>query len=600
MQPLGPDDPRHLGDYRLLRQLGAGGMGQVYLGRTPGGRTVAVKTVRPELARDETFRARFRHEVAAARQVGGAWTAPVLDADTEGPQPWVATGYVAGPSLSSAVHQHGPLPGATVRLLGVGLAEALAHVHGLGLVHRDVKPSNVLLTLDGPRLIDFGIARALDATTKLTQTGHVIGSPGYMSPEQAQGRPAGPAGDVFSLGAVLALAATGRQPFGEGVGSAVLIYRVLHEQPDLGALDRSLRDVILGCLAKDPAARPTPEQLRSQLDPQGTAGARLGRSSWLSAELSAAVGRAAVQLLDLESDAPATAAAPPVAPPTAPRAAPPAPVAPPIPTAVPITTSPSTPAPTGRYQPSVTAPVPPGPAHAQPVPYGYPVRSGPAAPGPVAPGPVAPAVPTAVPTAPTGRRGRGVRLAALVAAGVVAVALAGYGIVTWGKDDKDGASSASGTHATTNPPVAGAPAVGTTPPAAAPDTGDPTTPSPEPSDRSMPPSVVPPAFLGTWEAEHAGADGKGKLSVLVGESWIGYTFAAQVRLTGSGGGYCSGAWTLTVATKTQLRYTSRLTDSNTMQCGTNGERILDLQSDGNLRYSVAGGNATPLVLHKVS
>ncbi|GHF35237.1 serine/threonine protein kinase [Kitasatospora xanthocidica] len=581
MQPLGPDDPRHLGDYRLLRQLGAGGMGQVYLGRTPGGRTVAVKTVRPELARDETFRARFRHEVAAARRVGGAWTAPVLDADTEGPQPWVATGYVAGPSLSSAVHQHGPLPGATVRLLGVGLAEALAHVHGLGLVHRDVKPSNVLLTLDGPRLIDFGIARALDATTKLTQTGHVIGSPGYMSPEQAQGRPAGPAGDVFSLGAVLALSATGRQPFGEGVGSAVLIYRVLHEQPDLAALDQSLRAVILGCLAKDPAARPTPEQLRSQLDPDGTAGARLGRSSWLSAELSAAVGRAAVQLLDLESDAPAPAAAPP------------APVVPPIPTAAPIPAAPATSAPTGRYQPSVSAPVPPGPAHSQPVPYGYPVRSG----------PVAPARPTAVPTAPTERRGRGLRLAALVAAGVVAVALVGYGIVRLGNGDSDGSSSAGGgssASATTNPPVAGAPAAGTTPPAAPPETGDPTTPSPEPSDRSMPPSVVPPAFLGTWEAEHAGADGKGKLSVLVGESWIGYTFAAQVRLTGSGGGYCSGAWTLTTVAKTQLRYTSRLTDSNNMQCGSNGERILDLQPDGNLRYSVAGGNATPLVLHKVS
>ncbi len=209
-------------------------------------------------------------------------------------------------------------------------------------------------------------------------------------------------------------------------------------------------------------------------------------------------------------------------------------------------------------------------------------------------------------------------------AGAVAVALAGYGIAKLGNgnSDGDGSSSANGARATTNPPAAVAPAVGTTPPAAAPGTGGPTappaaqspsdspspepspepsdSPSPEPSDGSMPPSVVPPAFLGTWEAQHAGGDGNGKLSVLVGESWIGYSFAAQVRLEGSGGGYCSGAWTLTVVGKTQLRYTSRLISSNNMQCGTNGERVLDLQQDGNLRYSVTGGNATPLVLHKVS
>ncbi|MFE7561377.1 serine/threonine-protein kinase [Kitasatospora sp. NPDC057500] len=283
MQPLESDDPDAVGGYRLLRRLGAGGMGRVYLGRTAGGRTVAVKVVRGELAEDAEFRARFRQEVEAARRVGGAWTAPVLDADTEGAHPWVATGYIAGPALGGAVRQYGPLPESAVRTLGAGLAQALEHVHGLGLVHRDVKPSNVLLTLDGPRLIDFGIARALDAATGLTRSGFVVGSPGFMSPEQANGRPVGPPGDVFSLGAVLAYAATGVHPFGEGVSAAVLLYRVVHEEPDLAGLDGPLRSIVLGCLAKDPAARPTPRRLGEWLDPDDAAVGRLGRDGggWL-------------------------------------------------------------------------------------------------------------------------------------------------------------------------------------------------------------------------------------------------------------------------------------------------------------------------------
>ncbi|MEU8511968.1 protein kinase [Kitasatospora sp. NPDC048722] len=302
MQALGSDDPRQVGAYRLLRRLGAGGMGRVYLGRTAGGRTVAVKLVRGELADDAEFRARFRQEVAAARRVGGAWTAPVLDADTEGEQPWVATGYVAGPALGTAVRDGGPLPEAAVRALGVGLAEALAHVHGLGLVHRDVKPSNVLLTLDGPRLIDFGIARALDAAGGFTQSGYVVGSPGFMSPEQANGQGVGPAGDVFSLGAVLAYAATGVHPFGEGVSAAVLLYRVLHEQPDVPGLSGPLRSIVLDCLAKEPSDRPTPQQLRARLDPEGTAALRLRQGGWLPPALAAGVGRSAVELLDLEGE----------------------------------------------------------------------------------------------------------------------------------------------------------------------------------------------------------------------------------------------------------------------------------------------------------
>lgn len=265
MEPLGSDDPRQIGDYRLLRRLGAGGMGRVYLGRTAGGRTVAVKVVRAELADDPEFRARFRQEVEAARLVGGARTAPVLDADTEGPRPWVATGYVAGPALGAAVRRFGPLPAPAVHALGAELAGALAHVHGLGLVHRDVKPSNVLLALDGPRLIDFGIARALDGAAELTRSGFVVGSPGFMSPEQAGGGQSGPPGDVFSLGAVLAYAATGTAPFGDGVSAAVLLYRVVHEEPDLTGLDGGLRAVVRECLAKRPEDRPAPAALRERL-----------------------------------------------------------------------------------------------------------------------------------------------------------------------------------------------------------------------------------------------------------------------------------------------------------------------------------------------
>ena len=308
MEPLGGSDPARVGAYLLLRRLGAGGMGRVYLGRTAGGRTVAVKVVRGELADDAEFRARFRQEVAAARLVGGRWTAPVLDADTEGEQPWVASGYVAGPSLDAAVRRHGPLPVPVVHTLGAALAEALQQVHGLGLVHRDVKPSNVLLALDGPRLIDFGIARALDAATALTRSGYVVGSPGYLSPEQAAGEPAGPAGDVFSLGAVLAFAATATPPFGEGVSAAVLLYRVLHEEPDLAGLTGPLHAAVRACLAKDPAARPTPAELRALLAPGA---APLVPAEWLPTAVSAAAARSAVELLDLEGHVPA---APPYGP----------------------------------------------------------------------------------------------------------------------------------------------------------------------------------------------------------------------------------------------------------------------------------------------
>lgn len=299
MRPLDTDEPTVVGPYRLLGRLGSGGMGRVYLGRSAGGRTVAVKIVHPHFALDEEFRARFRREVDAARRVGGAWTAPVLDADPDARVPWVATAYAAGPSLTAAVTELGPLPEHTVRTLGAGLAEALTAVHGLGLVHRDVKPSNVLLTLDGPLLIDFGIARATDGTASLTSTGVSIGSPGYMSPEQILGKGVTGAADVFSLGAVLAYAATGVPPF-PGDSSAALLYRVVHEPPELDGLTGDLREVTEACLDKDPSARPSPADITGRLAPEGGA-ARLVSGGWLPGALVEQVSRAAVNLLNLET-----------------------------------------------------------------------------------------------------------------------------------------------------------------------------------------------------------------------------------------------------------------------------------------------------------
>jgi len=229
-------------------------MGQVYLAFSPGGRVVAVKVIHPELARDHAFLARFRHEVAIARKVSGAFTAAVVDASGEDdPLPWLATVFVPGPSLADAVADRGPLSEESVWRLAAGLVEALTAVHSHGLVHRDLKPANVLLAADGPRVIDFGIARALDAAGA-TSTGMIVGTPSFMSPEQADGAPAGPASDVFSLGCLLAYAATGTAPFGGGTPASV-IYRIVHTQPDLNSVPDGLRGLITKCLAKDPAER---------------------------------------------------------------------------------------------------------------------------------------------------------------------------------------------------------------------------------------------------------------------------------------------------------------------------------------------------------
>ncbi|MFF5971072.1 serine/threonine-protein kinase [Streptomyces sp. NPDC012769] len=261
----GGDLPGRIGGYTLERELGAGGMGTVYLARSRGGRTVAVKVARPELAADPHFRARFRAEVEAARKVGGFHTAPVVDADPDAATPWLATAYIPGPTLSRMLGERGPMDEERLRLLGAALAEALQAIHACGLIHRDLKPGNIIMADDGPRVLDFGIARALEST-RLTSTGTAFGTPGFLAPEQAQGLEVGPAADVFALGAVL-VAAAGGSAFGEGTPMA-LMYRSVHEQPDLSALPGEIRPMVADCLSKDPAQRPTPERLLDLLSPE--------------------------------------------------------------------------------------------------------------------------------------------------------------------------------------------------------------------------------------------------------------------------------------------------------------------------------------------
>jgi eukaryotic-like serine/threonine-protein kinase len=276
-------DPRSVGPYRLLGRLGAGGLGQVYLGRSAGGQRLAIKVIRPELAGDPGFRTRFAREVAVARNVSGPFTAPVVDADAQGATPWLATEYVPGPSLAEAVDDQGPLPAGSVVALAAGLARGLQAIHAAGVVHRDLKPSNVLLAEDGPRVIDFGIWRVAEATAA-TQSGTVMASPGFMSPEQAEGGEIGPPSDVFSLGAVLTFAATGEGPFGTG-STAALIYRVVHGTPDTTRLPGQIRPLAERCLAKNPAERPTTGDLLAEL------GTRQFAPDWLPAPLTEVLGR---------------------------------------------------------------------------------------------------------------------------------------------------------------------------------------------------------------------------------------------------------------------------------------------------------------------
>lgn len=426
METLQPDDPRELGSYRLLRRLGAGGMGRVYLARSPGGRTVAVKVVRPDLAADGDFRRRFEHEVAIARAVSGRYTAPVVDADPDAALPWLATSYVLGPDLSDVVEAHGALPEHTVRALGAGLSAALQEIHAAGLIHRDLKPSNVLLAADGPRVIDFGIARAVDGN-RMTQTGVVVGSPGYMPPEQALGRGVGTPGDVFSLGAVLTFASAGHNAFGDDAAShAAMLYQIVHGEPDLSGVPQSLLGLIRACLLKDPTQRPAPGELVAALAPGGV-GTVL--TNWLPSAVASTIATHAAGILDLEAPdapAPASAAASAVAPapgfgpPPAMQGGTPAPVygTPPEGTPAPAYGTPrgGTPAPAYGTPPGGT----PAPAYGAGTPLPSMVHLGTSAPAP----------------APSRRRFLG------LTAGVAGVAVLGGGSAWWLSRD-DGSSGTS-------------------------------------------------------------------------------------------------------------------------------------------------------------
>lgn len=411
MEPLDASEPAEVGPYRLLAELGRGGMGRVFLGAARDGRLAAVKQVHPKFASDGDFRTRFRREVAASRTVSGAYTAAVMDADADAELPWLASVFVTGPSLGTAVGEAGPLPEAAARRLALGLTTALVEIHRVGLIHRDLKPENVLLAEDGVRVIDFGIARAAEPTgvTELTQTGWVIGSPPFMSPEQAEGRDLTPASDVFSLGAVLALALTGRVPFA-GTSTLQTLYNVVHHAPDLSGVPAGLRGVVEECLAKDPAARPTPARLLTLLGPVPPTA-----RPWPSAVhgmITAQQARIGAILVD---EAEPTAAAAPVR--TAPATAPPA-------SANAAQTTAAAPA-----RPPVPAPVPmaapvPMPAHV-PAPVPLPVQMAPTA-FKTAVGATATAEPPVRPWPPVRRRGR-TKVVVLTTSVVLALAGAAVG-----------------------------------------------------------------------------------------------------------------------------------------------------------------------------
>ncbi|GGJ57036.1 serine/threonine-protein kinase [Streptomyces brasiliensis] len=560
MQPLAADEPTAVGPYRLLGRLGSGGMGRVYLGRSAGGRTVAVKIVHPHYAFDEEFRARFRREVDAARRVGGAWTAPVLDADPEAPVPWVATAYAAGPSLAAAVASGGPLPEHTVRVLGAGLAEALTAVHELGLVHRDVKPSNVLLTVDGPLLIDFGIARAADGTASLTSSGVSIGSPGYMSPEQILGKGVTGAADVFSLGAVLAYATMGEPPF-PGDSSAALLYKVVHEQPELSAMSGELREVAEACLTKTPEARPAPGELARRLAPEGAA--RLVAAGWLPGALVEQVSRSAVQLLNLESTE-----VTPSGPVGFSRAAVgefgPAPEMP-----GPGTVVPGPPRGASTAVPALEDVPPPryaGAPTAVPEPRDAP-------PAERSPGKVS--VSVAATSAP-GEGGRGRRVSctvALAVAGALAAVAVGMGFLVrpliGGNDDAGGDTAA-------DPPASSAFAT--------------------PGDGTAP-TAVPSRYLGTWEGQGTALDGNlpiGTFRLTVHRAGAGEELGRLVQ-TDQLGGTCTDVLTLKKVTRTQLVATSVGAKTNHDGCDPTPHAVQLTPVGDDLKYtsdSSAEGNPT--------
>lgn len=635
MDELRPDDPSRIGPYRLLARLGAGGMGEVYLARSTGGRTVAVKLVRSELASEPEFRRRFAQEIASARRVGGEWTAPVLDADTDAAAPWVATGYVPGPSLHEVIAgRPEPLPERSVRILANRLARALTAVHEAGLVHRDLKPANILVTIDGPRVIDFGIARALDAVTadgKLTRTGAVIGSPGYMSPEQVRGEPLTAASDVFSLGSVLAFAATRRQPFSSSdSGMHAVMYRIAQEPPDLSGLPEGLSELVRDCLAKDPAARPTPADL---VERTAADAASADTEPWLPAGLIAELGRRAARLLDSEAPGTRTVPAPPAAPPTVPpmpvtgppAATPPPPGAPPAPSAPPATppsTPPSTPPATPPLPASAPAtpqpspdPVPPtadpaavaprpaavdpappavapGPPAVDPAPAPTPART--PAPTPVAPplGVFGDPIPAPAPApAPAARR----RTRLVVGSVALAVALLAGGItyaaMNLGGDKDDGRNTSAGKTDGSGQPADD----GTEEPAGGPAQDEEDTSSSGPAPSASIEGSIADEYLGTWQGQ--GKDSEGNVRSLrrititqgvEGED-VATTFNSFEDVL------CTGAGKLVSFGSLMVLESRSVTSIPESGCTDGGEQTLRLGDDGSITWTSGDGGETAIL-----
>ncbi|MEU6259473.1 serine/threonine-protein kinase [Streptomyces sp. NPDC047043] len=624
MEKLGAGDPQRIGAYRLLARLGAGGMGHVYLARSDRGRTVAVKLVREELAAQEEFRARFRQEVQSARQVGGYWTAPVLDADTEAAVPWVATGYVAGPSLQQVVgHDHGALPERSVRILAAGLAHALQDIHAAGIIHRDLKPSNVLVTIDGPRVIDFGIARALETVTDggLTRTGALVGSPGFMAPEQVRGDRITPACDVFCLGSVLAYAATGSLPFGTAnSGVHALMFRIAQEEPDLEGVPEGIAELVRDCLKKDPAARPTLDRILERTGAEDTVSGGRSRDPWLPSALVAQLGRHAVQLLDAEDPEEGTPgpslekpetpqqsapeASPehaPAADDSAPAPAPPAGPPPPgQPGTGPLDHLPTMVAGQGTQTPPPAAAAPAHPAYGypqqhpqqppgaygypqQPGAYGYPQQPGPygglgSTPpyGPSYNGPTPPfGGPPVTPEEPPRRSGRST--VALVAVALIVALGAGgsvYALMNGGDDKADDKPSPA-------PSASASPTPGPSTPEPSPTSADPT--SPKPSD-----GAIPAGYLGTWTTTITNADGENTRELTIQQGEVGDTVMSLVAdgPTSNGSYHCVFQAQLTSAPGSDGALDigpSTVTSGDSGYCKPGDATEISLLSDGSLQ-----------------
>jgi outer membrane protein assembly factor BamB len=413
VEPLTGADPSAVREFRVLARLGAGGMGQVYLAASPAGRFIALKVIQPQFAGDPEFVRRFHAEADAAQRVSGLYTAPVVAAGVDDRPPWLATAFVPGPSLHEVVTAHGPLPSAALWRLGAGLAEALRAIHSAGLIHRDMKPGNVLLASDGPRVIDFGISRAAAASSRMTATGAAIGTPGYMSPEQVEGAEISPASDVFSFGSVLAFAASGVSPFAGAPGASApsVMFRVVHGEPALDAVPGDIREVVAACLAKDPAQRPDLGQVAAR---SAAAVEYLGLSPaafWpgdVASVIDAQAAALSQELTTLQAGAVAWQAPPATVPPgfpgqpTFPGQGYPAGQFP--------DAQPATPYPPQQPFPQQAAPFPPQP------------YAPPAAPGPAMPGPMRPVRPA---------RGGSSRRAVVIS-GSIAGAAAIVGAGAWG------------------------------------------------------------------------------------------------------------------------------------------------------------------------